>query len=304
MRVLQLYACYERASSYIHLISETADCLDYLRVLRVFFKFFSEALYVDCESIVVDEFSGDVPYRFKELSAAENSTAFVDKDEQKPVLECGEIEVAAVPRGSSLDCIYHNVAEFCNSASPAGQPENVLDAATTLADPAKYNECPAIHFDAAKPILDFCKQNGIQMRGHTLIWYSQTPSWFFYENYDVNGKLASRELMMTRMENYIDAVINWCETNYPGVIYAWDVVNEAVDDAGGMRQSYWTQTIGEDYVEKAFEFARKHAPANVELFYNDYNMLYPAKREAAKHLVEKINSFALDQSGNPRSSLR
>ena len=85
--------------------------------------------------------------------------------------------------------------------------------------------------------------------------------------------------MLKRMENYIDSVMNWCEENYPGVIYAWDVVNEAVDDAGGMRQSYWTQTIGEDYVEKAFEFARKHAPANVELFYNDYNEYQTSKQE-------------------------
>ena len=109
-----------------------------------------------------------------------------------------------------------------NSVTPENElkPENVLDAATTLADPAKYNECPALNFDAAKPILDYCKANGIPMRGHTLIWYSQTPSWFFYENYDVNGELASRELMLTRMENYIDAVMNWCEENYPGVIYA------------------------------------------------------------------------------------
>ena len=64
-----------------------------------------------------------------------------------------------------------------NSVTPENElkPENVLDAATTLADPAKYNESPAVHFDAAKPILDFCKENGIPMRGHTLVWYSQTP---------------------------------------------------------------------------------------------------------------------------------
>ncbi|MCR5615592.1 MAG: endo-1,4-beta-xylanase [Saccharofermentans sp.] len=167
-----------------------------------------------------------------------------------------------------------------NSVTPENElkPENVMDAATTLADPAKYNECPALNFDAAKPILDYCKANGIPMRGHTLIWYSQTPSWFFYENYDVNGELASRELMLTRMENYIDAVMNWCEENYPGVIYAWDVVNEAIADDGGMRDCYWLQTIGDDYVEKAFEFARKHAPDGVQLFYNDYNEYQDSKQ--------------------------
>ena len=177
-----------------------------------------------------------------------------------------------------------------NSVTPENElkPENVLDYETTISDPAKYNESPAIHFDAAKPILDFCKQNNISMRGHTLIWHSQTPSWFFYENYDVNGKLASRELMLKRMENYIDSVINWCETNYPGVIYAWDVCNECIDDGGGIRQSYWTQTVGEDFVEKAFEFARKHAPANVQLFYNDYNEYQTSKMNDIINLLKPV----------------
>ena len=85
--------------------------------------------------------------------------------------------------------------------------------------------------------------------------------------------------MLTRMENYIDAVMNWCETNYPGVIYAWDVVNEAAADDGGMRDCYWKQTIGDDYVAKAFEFARKHGPAGVQLFYNDYNESQTSKQD-------------------------
>ena len=177
-----------------------------------------------------------------------------------------------------------------NSVTPENElkPENVLDAATTLADPAKYNECPAVHFDAAKPILDFCKENGISMRGHTLVWYSQTPSWLFYENYDVNGQLASRDLMLKRMENYISTVMNWCEENYPGVIYAWDVVNEAAADDGGMRDCYWKQTIGDDYVEKAFEFARKHGPSGVQLFYNDYNEYQTSKQEDILKMLKPI----------------
>ena len=177
-----------------------------------------------------------------------------------------------------------------NSVTPENElkPENVLDAATTLADPEKYNECPAVHFDAAKPILDFCKENNIPMRGHTLVWYSQTPSWLFYENYDVNGQLASRELMLKRMENYISTVMNWCEENYPGVIYAWDVVNEAAADDGGMRDCYWKQTIGDDYVEKAFEFARKHGPSGVQLFYNDYNEYQTSKQEDILKMLKPI----------------
>ncbi|MBO4636235.1 MAG: endo-1,4-beta-xylanase [Clostridiales bacterium] len=181
------------------------------------------------------------------------------------------------------------VTEF-NSVTPENElkPENVLDAETTLADPETYNECPAIHFDAARPILDFCQENGIPMRGHTLVWYSQTPSWFFYENYDVNGELADRELMLTRMENYIDSVMNWCEENYPGVIYAWDVVNEAAGDNGGMRDCYWKRIIGDDYVEKAFEFARAHGPEGVQLFYNDYNEYQAGKQQVILDMLAPI----------------
>ena len=177
-----------------------------------------------------------------------------------------------------------------NSVTPENElkPENVLDAETSLADPAAYNECPALDFTAAKPILDYCQENGLKMRGHTLIWYSQTPSWLFFEDYDVNGTLASRDLMLTRMENYIDSVMNWCEENYPGVIYAWDVVNEAAGDNGGMRDCYWKMTVGDDYVEKAFEFARLHAPDGVQLFYNDYNSYSPNKQQVIIDMLTPI----------------
>ena len=177
-----------------------------------------------------------------------------------------------------------------NSVTPENElkPDSVLDGAKCKADPAKYNEAPAIHFEAAKPILDYCKKNNIPMRGHTLVWYSQTPSWFFYENYDVNGQLASRDLMLKRMESYIDQVMNWCEKNYPGVIYAWDVVNEAAADDGGMRDCYWKQVIGDDYVEKAFEFARKHAPSGVQLFYNDYNEYQASKQEDILKMLKPV----------------
>ena len=178
-----------------------------------------------------------------------------------------------------------------NSVTPENElkPENVLDAATTLADPETYNECPALDFSAADPILQYCMDNGIAMRGHTLIWYSQTPSWLFYENYDVDGELADRDLMLTRMENYIDAVMSYCEENYPGVIYAWDVVNEAADDnSGDMRDCYWRDIIGDDYVEKAFEFARAHAPEGVLLFYNDYNEYYSTKQNVILDMLRPV----------------
>lgn len=158
------------------------------------------------------------------------------------------------------------------------KPEALLDRGTSLSDMEKYAEAPALKFSYLKTELDFARDNGMTVRGHTLVWHSQTPEWLFYKEYDKNGELADRELMLKRMENYIKGVMEWTTENYPGLISAWDVVNEAADDAGGMRQSMWYKTVGEDYIEKAFEYARKYAPEGVRLFYNDYNSYQKQKQ--------------------------
>lgn len=168
------------------------------------------------------------------------------------------------------------------------KPENILDAKTTLADPAKYDECPALDFTRCTGILDFAKENGFKMRGHTLVWHSQTPDWFFYEGYDTNGKLASRELMLKRMENYIKSVFEWVDANYPGLFYAFDVANECVDDNYQLRESNWTKTIGEDFLQYAFEYARKYAPEGIKLFYNDYNEYVTKKQDKIIEVLKPI----------------
>ena len=158
------------------------------------------------------------------------------------------------------------------------KPEALLDRGTCLSDPEKYAEAPALKFSHLKTELDFARDNGMTVRGHTLVWHSQTPEWLFYKDYDKNGELADRELMLRRMENYIKSVMEWTDENYPGLISAWDVVNEAAADEGGMRQSLWYRTIGEDYIQKAFEYARRYAPEGVKLFYNDYNSYQKQKQ--------------------------
>jgi len=171
------------------------------------------------------------------------------------------------------------------------KPEGLLDAAACKAEPEKYNESPAVVFDdALVATLDYCRDNGIMVRGHTLTWHSQTPEWLFYENYDTKGKYASRELMLKRMENYIKSVLTWCEDNYPGMFYAWDVTNEAIDDGSSKLRSDvpWTKTVGQDWVEYAFKFARQYAGKGVQLFYNDYNAYQAAKSEGIIELLKPI----------------
>lgn len=189
-----------------------------------------------------------------------------------------------------------------NSLTPGNElkADSVLDYAACISDP-KYDDNPAISFDRVKPILDFAKEAGIPVRGHTLVWHSQTPRWFFAEGYsnDPNAPLVSKELMLKRMENYIKNVLEYAQTNYPGLIYAWDVVNEAVNvgdgEEGGLRSkdSLWYQVIGPEFIEKAFEYARKYADPQVKLFYNDYNTEEYAKYISIIKLVKGLKEKGL-----------
>lgn len=161
----------------------------------------------------------------------------------------------------------------------------------------------AVTFDACRESLDFCKENGIKMRGHTLVWHNQAPEWFFKKGYEEDGEYVSKKVMEKRMENYIKQVLTYCQENYPGVVYCWDVVNECVDDIGGNSDTtdgwacrtefngddnFWYATMGTDYAYKAFEYARKYAAEDVKLYYNDYNVFQPEKCDSIYALVSKL----------------
>ena len=164
------------------------------------------------------------------------------------------------------------------------KPMYFLDTDKNKSNPEIYNLSPALTFENAIPYLEFAKEKGIAMRGHTLVWHNQTPKWFFCQNYNEHFPLADRETILKRLESFIQGVLNFVQTNYPGVIYAWDVVNEIVDE-GAFRKSIWTQTVGEDFFIKAFEFARKNVAPGVDLFYNDYETAQPWKRD---YIIEHV----------------
>lgn len=207
--------------------------------------------------------------------------------------------VGAVLNGSGVttDSYKELVKTHFNSLTMENEmkPDSLLDYNTCKSDPVKYNENPAISLARAEAGLKFAKENGLKMRGHTLVWHSQTPRWFFTEGYsfEADAPFVSRELMLKRMENYIRQVMEYVQTNYPDVIYAWDVVNEAINPGDGhpdglRTESLWYQVVGEDYIERAFEYARKYAAPGVKLFYNDYNTEESAKVVFISRLAKKL----------------
>lgn len=194
------------------------------------------------------------------------------------------------------------IVEQFNSMTAGNElkPDSVLDYAVCISD-SKYDDNPAVRFDRVKLILDYAQENGIKFRGHTLVWHTQTPRWFFAEGYsqDANAPLVSKELMLKRLENYIKQVLEYTQTNYPGLIYAWDVVNEAVNPSDGeegflrSKDSLWYKVIGPEFIEKAFEYARKYADEDVKLFYNDYNTEESGRVQGITRLAATLKAKGL-----------
>ena len=146
---------------------------------------------------------------------------------------------------------------------------------------------------ATEKLLAWCSENDMAVRGHTLIWQSQTPQWIFYDNFDESGKLVDRDTMLARMESYIRQVFDLLEKEgYLELFYAYDVVNEAWMEDGTKRYSNWLATIGDDYLWQAFYFADKYAPEYIDLFYNDYNEQF--KTETLYNFIQTL----VDADGN------
>ena len=151
----------------------------------------------------------------------------------------------------------------------------------------------------ADKIANFCRENGIKLRGHCLCWHAQFADWMFEGE---NGEPANKELFYERLRTHIHAVVN----RYKDIVYAWDVVNEAIvdgpylDQQGNKRNPYRNsrhyRLCGEEFIAKAFEFAREADP-NALLFYNDYNAADPAKRDRIYEMVKQMKEAGVPIDG-------
>lgn len=144
-------------------------------------------------------------------------------------------------------------------------------------------------FDEADAFVAFGEKHGMFITGHTLVWHSQLAPWF---PYDEAGNKVSREEMIARLKDHISTVVG----RYKGRIKGWDVVNEAILDDGSLRMTPFLEIIGEEYLELAFRFAHEADP-EAELYYNDYSMSSPAKRERVVQLVRDLKAKGLRIDG-------
>lgn len=199
--------------------------------------------------------------------------------------------LAADPAMSALLCRHFNSLTADNQM----KPESVLDYQATL---TRGDPChAAVDFTRVDALLSFARDHGIAVRYHTLAWHNQTPFWFFKEDWknEKDAPFASKETMLKRLEAYILDVMHHVNTCFPGVVYTWDVVNEAIEPeqgAPGMfrNRSPWYAAAGEDFLPAAFRAARKGQAPGQTLCYNDYNTFDPVKRDAIIALLKKLQA--------------
>ena len=147
-----------------------------------------------------------------------------------------------------------------------------------IPDNYKESYVPQINFSTVDEVMKICYQNGLKMRAHTLVWHSQTPTWFFRNGYTGNGGFVNQATMDARLEMYVKTVMNHVYTNqYGSVVYAWDVANEVLHaQNSGWEAVYGNNKKNATYVKKAFNYAYDcleyfKLTDSVKLFYNDYN---------------------------------
>ena len=156
-------------------------------------------------------------------------------------------------------------------------------------------------WEGADSIANWCRRNNIPMRGHCLVWHSQFCDWMMY---DKKGKFVKKEVFYQRLREHIHTVMN----RYKDIVYCWDVVNEAMSDQNPRpawrgrpagtpyRESTLYKQYGDEFIAKAFEFAREADP-NALLFYNDYNAFQKGKSQRIFDMVKKMKDAGVPIDG-------
>ena len=157
--------------------------------------------------------------------------------------------------------------------------EDCMKSANIHPEEDRYN------FEQADQFVKFGQENNMAIIGHCLIWHSQLAPWFCV---DQKGNNVSAEVLKQRMKDHITTIV----TRYKGKIKGWDVVNEAIEEDGSYRKTKFYEILGEEYIPLAFQYAHE-ADADAELYYNDYGMNVPGRRDAVVKLVNSLKAKGL-----------
>ncbi len=188
------------------------------------------------------------------------------------------------------------------SAAPGSNVVKVQIDGKEVTVPAKLNmegSNAEIMLKMLKEWNDANPKNKVKVRGHVLVWHSQTPEWFFHEDYDVKKPYTSPETMNLRQEWYIKSVLEYFtgkDSPYKDMFYGWDVLNEAVSDSTGTyrtdkeNSSWWAVYKSNEFILNAFKCANKYAPKKLELYYNDYGETSPTKTKGIVQLLKDVKA--------------
>jgi endo-1,4-beta-xylanase len=157
-------------------------------------------------------------------------------------------------------------------------PENVMKAEVIQPGWNTYN------FDLADKLVAYAQKNNMKVNAHNLIWHSQLPAFVRH--------MQSADSVKRYFENHITTIAS----RYDGKVYSWDVVNEALNEDGTLRNSIFLQKLGNDYIVEAFRLAQKASPHS-KLYYNDYNIEQPKKRAGTIALIKKIQAAGVHIDG-------
>src|SRR5437660_4622760 len=172
------------------------------------------------------------------------------------------------------------VASEFNSVTP----ENVMK--WQVVEPTQG----VLDFSQADQLVAFARANHQRVRGHTLVWHNQLPNWL--TTGVANGTITPTQLRDILRQHIMDEV-----GHFKGKVAQWDVVNEALNEDGTLRNTIWLQNLGPGYIADAFRWAHQADP-RAKLFYNDFNLdnLSP-KSDAAFALVQSLRSQGVHVDG-------
>lgn len=187
------------------------------------------------------------------------------------------IGAALMSRSRDDPALAELVAEHFNTLTS----ENELKPASVQPEKGRFD------FTAGEKLAEFAETHDMKLIGHTLLWHQQSPAWMFE---GADGDPLPREEALANLKTHIHTVVK----HFKGRVHGWDVVNEALADGDQyLRDTPTLRAIGEDYIIKAFQFAREADP-DVELYYNDYNIEQPHKRAKALRLVRELREAGIE----------